>query len=118
MKKTALTALVIGAGIGGIATAARLAKNGYDVTVLEKESTPGGRCNQIVRDGHRFDIGATLLMMPAVYERTFTDFGKNLYEELDLVRMDPVYRLKYPGKRTSRSLSIISTTYPSDGMGS
>ena len=45
------TALVIGAGIGGIATAARLAKNGYDVTVLEKESTPGGRANQIVRDG-------------------------------------------------------------------
>ena len=44
------TALVIGAGIGGIATAARLAKNGYEVTVLEKESTPGGRCNQIVRN--------------------------------------------------------------------
>jgi cation diffusion facilitator CzcD-associated flavoprotein CzcO len=45
------TAIVIGAGIGGIATAARLARNGYEVTVLEKEATPGGRTNQIVRDG-------------------------------------------------------------------
>ena len=44
------TAIVIGAGIGGIATAARLAKKGYDVTVLEKNDQPGGRCNQIIRD--------------------------------------------------------------------
>ena len=54
------TAIVIGAGIGGIATAARLAKNGYDVTVLEKNELPGGRCNQIVHNGQRFDIGPYL----------------------------------------------------------
>ena len=66
------TALVIGAGIGGIATAARLAKNGYDVTVVEKESTPGGRCNQIIKDGHRFDIGPTLFLMPEVWEETLS----------------------------------------------
>ena len=69
MKKS--TAIVIGAGIGGIATAARLAKNGYEVTVLEKEATPGGRCNQILRDGHRFDIGPTLFLMPEIWEETF-----------------------------------------------
>jgi phytoene dehydrogenase-like protein len=48
------------------------------------------------KDGHRFDIGATLLMMPQVYERMYADRGKNMWEELDLVRMDPVYRLRYP----------------------
>ena len=51
------TAVVIGAGLGGIATAGRLALNGYDVTVLEKNEKPGGRTDQLVRDGHRFDTG-------------------------------------------------------------
>jgi phytoene dehydrogenase-like protein len=56
--------VIIGAGIGGIATAVCLAKNGYSVSVFEKNSVPGGRCGQLIRDGHRFDLGATMLMMP------------------------------------------------------
>ncbi|MGQ9833583.1 MAG: phytoene desaturase family protein [Candidatus Villigracilaceae bacterium] len=89
------TAIVIGAGIGGIATAARLAKNGYDVTVLEKESTPGGRCNQIVRDGHRFDIGPTLFLMPEVWEETFAALGEKMSDHLDLRRIDPTYKVHF-----------------------
>ncbi|MEP0806439.1 MAG: phytoene desaturase [Chloroflexota bacterium] len=89
------TAIVIGAGIGGIATAARLAKNGYDVTVLEKESTPGGRCNQIVRDGHRFDIGPTLFLMPEVWEETFAALGERMSDHLDLRRIDPTYKVHF-----------------------
>ncbi|MCB0101244.1 MAG: phytoene desaturase [Anaerolineales bacterium] len=89
------TALVIGAGIGGIATAARLAKNGYEVTVLEKEATPGGRCNQIVRDGHRFDIGPTLFLMPEIWEETFASLGEDLKEQLDLRRIDPTYKVHF-----------------------
>ena len=89
------TALVIGAGIGGIATAARLAKNGYDVTVLEKESTPGGRCNQILRDGHRFDIGPTLFLMPEIWEETFAAFGERMSDHLDLKRIDPTYKIHF-----------------------
>jgi len=89
------TALVIGAGIGGIATAARLAKNGYDVTVLEKEATPGGRANQIVRDDHRFDIGPTLFLMPEVWEETFAALGERLSDHLDLRRIDPTYKVHF-----------------------
>jgi phytoene desaturase len=89
------TALVIGAGIGGIATAARLAKNGYDVTVLEKESTPGGRCNQIVHDGHRFDIGPTLFLMPEIWEETFAALGEKMSDHLELKRIDPTYRVHF-----------------------
>lgn len=89
------TALVIGAGIGGIATAARLAKNGYDVTVLEKESTPGGRCNQIIRDGHRFDIGPTLFLMPEVWEETFAALGEKMSDHLQLKRIDPTYKVHF-----------------------
>ncbi len=93
MKKQ--TAIVIGAGIGGIATAARLAKNGYDVTVLEKESTPGGRANQIIRDGHRFDIGPTLFLMPEVWEETFASLGEKMSDYLDLRRIDPTYKVHF-----------------------
>lgn len=89
------TALVIGAGIGGIATAARLAKNGYTVTVLEKEATPGGRCNQIIRDGHRFDIGPTLFLMPEIWEETFAALGERLSDHLDLRRIDPTYKVHF-----------------------
>jgi phytoene desaturase len=89
------TALVIGAGIGGIATAGRLAKNGYSVTVLEKNDQPGGRCNQIVRDGHRFDIGPTLFLMPEVWEETFASLGEKLSDHLDLHRIDPTYKIHF-----------------------
>jgi phytoene desaturase len=89
------TALVIGAGIGGIATAARLAKNGYAVTVLEKNGTPGGRCNQIVQDGHRFDIGPTLFLMPEIWEETFAALGEKMSDYLDLKRIDPTYKVHF-----------------------
>ena len=89
------TAIVIGAGIGGITTAARLAKNGYEVTVLEKEATPGGRANQIVRDGHRFDIGPTLFLMPEVWEETFASLGEKMSDHLDLRRIDPTYKVHF-----------------------
>ena len=88
--------IIIGAGVAGLASASYLSRSGFKVIVLEKNSFPGGRCASFEKDGHRFDIGATLLMMPQVYERMFADFGKNMYDSLDLVRMDPVYRLKYP----------------------
>ena len=74
------SAAVIGAGIGGIATAIYLAKNGYNVTVFEKNSAPGGRCGQLVRDGHRFDLGATMLMMPEIYREIFGSLGIPLFE--------------------------------------
>lgn len=93
MKKP--TAIVIGAGIGGIATAARLAKNGYDVTVLEKNELPGGRCNQIVHNSHRFDIGPTLFLMPEVWEETFAALGEKMSDHLDLRRIDPTYKVHF-----------------------
>jgi phytoene desaturase len=89
------TALVIGAGIGGIATAARLAKLGYDVTVVEKNETPGGRCNQIIRDGHRFDIGPTLFLMPEIWAETFAALGERMEDHLELRRIDPTYKVHF-----------------------
>jgi phytoene desaturase len=87
--------LVIGAGIGGIATAARLARNGYQVTVVEKNEIPGGRCGQMVKNGHRFDTGPTLFLMPQLYEQTFADLGERMEDHLDLQRVDPTYQIHF-----------------------
>src|SRR5512135_1908735 len=93
--KSQPTALVIGAGLGGIVAAARLARSGYAVTVVEKTATPGGRCSQLVRDGHRFDIGPTLLLMPEVFAETYTALGERMEDHLDLRRVDPTYRVAF-----------------------
>ncbi|MBN1964553.1 MAG: phytoene desaturase [Anaerolineae bacterium] len=87
--------VVIGAGIGGIAAAAHLAQRGMHVTVFEKNSRPGGRCGSFTRDGHRFDTGPTLLVMPRVYEAEFAALGAPLSDCLTLQRVDPTYRLVF-----------------------
>ncbi len=93
--QTKPTAIVIGAGIGGIASAARLARNGFSVTVLEKNEAPGGRAGQILRDGHRFDLGPTLFLMPEVWEETYAALGEDLHAHLDLRRIDPTYTVHF-----------------------
>ncbi len=92
---TSQSAIVIGAGIGGIATAAHLARQGIHVTVIEKNQRPGGRCDQFFQEGHRFDTGPTLLIMPLVYEAEFAALGACLHERLDLQRVDPTYHLVF-----------------------
>lgn len=89
------TVIVIGAGIGGIVTAGRLARRGYSVTVFEKNEQPGGRTNQIVREGHRFDIGPTLFLMPEVWEEAYADLGEAMRAHLDLKRIDPTYKVHF-----------------------
>ena len=86
---------MIGAGIGGITAAAHLARAGLHVTVVEKDREPGGRCSRLVRDGHRFDIGPTLLVMPGLYEAEFDALGASLHERLELRPVDPTYRLVF-----------------------
>ncbi len=85
--------IVIGAGIGGMTAATHLAQHGHHVTIIEKNSHPGGRCDRISRDGHHFDTGPTLLVMPLLYENEFAALGTSLHEALDLQRVDPTYHL-------------------------
>lgn len=89
------SAVIIGAGIGGIATSIYLAKNGYDVTVYEKNSTPGGRCGQLIRDGHRFDLGATMLMMPDIYREVFGELGIPLFEKNEIKPLEDLYKIYF-----------------------
>ncbi len=87
--------LVIGAGIGGIAIAARLARHGYAVTVVEKNRRPGGRCDRLVQNGYRFDTGPTLFLMPEVMAQAFADLGERMEDHLDLRRIDPTYHIHF-----------------------
>ena len=87
--------IVIGAGIGGIVAATHLAKHGFEVTVVEKNSHAGGRCDRLSRDGHQFDTGPTLLVMPLLYEAEFSALGESMRERLDLQRVDPTYHLVF-----------------------
>ncbi len=92
----ALKAIIVGAGIGGLATAIRLRSQlGCDVTVLEKNSTVGGRCNVLVDRGYHFDIGPSLLLMTDVYRDLFASAGENFDEHVKLVKMEPNYRVNF-----------------------
>jgi len=89
------SALIIGAGVGGIATAVQLARNGYKVKVYEKNASPGGRCGQIIRDGHTFDLGATIFLMPSIYRSVFKSLGLSLEDCLTVKPMSVIYKLYF-----------------------
>ena len=91
--KSSKKAVIIGAGVGGIATAVFLAQKGFSVEVYEKNSNPGGRCGQMIQDGHRFDLGATILLMPSLYRQVFSALGLNMDKELETTLLEPVYKL-------------------------
>ena len=99
--------VVVGAGLGGLAAAARLAALGHGVTVLEQASEIGGKLGWFSRDGHGFDTGPSLLTLPQLYRDLFAATGARLDDVLDLVALDPAAdlrfadgtRLRMPGRR-------------------
>jgi len=97
-KSNTKTAIIIGGGIGGLCTAARLLKNGYQVTVIEKEAKIGGRANRIMKSGYTFDTGPTLLMMTDVLCDTFKYCGKNFDDYIELIQLEPNYQVAFADK--------------------
>ncbi|MCX5407804.1 NAD(P)/FAD-dependent oxidoreductase [Streptomyces sp. NBC_00335] len=92
---------VIGAGMGAMATAARLAVAGHQVTVYERGETYGGAVGRYARDGFVFDTGPGLVHLPAVYRDLFVKTGKRPLEECaELVQIDPAVRYVLPDGRT------------------
>lgn len=83
--------VVIGAGFAGLAAACCLAKAGHNVTILEKNSVPGGRARQYTADGFVFDMGPSWYWMPDVFEQFFSHFGKKTADYYQLKRLDPSY---------------------------
>lgn len=92
MKK----AIIIGSGFAGLSAASFLARAGWDVTVLEKNATPGGRARTLEAEGFMFDMGPSWYWMPDVFERFFACFGKKVSDYYQLDRLDPSYRVYWP----------------------
>ncbi len=89
MKKV----VVIGSGFAGIAAATKLAIEGFEVIVLEKNNQLGGRARVFQAEGFKFDMGPSWYWMPDVFERYFAEFGKTPDEYYNLVRLDPSYKV-------------------------
>ena len=87
--------VIVGAGLGGLACALRLAGTGRQVTVLEQSGSAGGRMGQLATDGYRFDTGPTVLTMPDLLAETLSSAGERMSDWLDLIRLDPAYRAHF-----------------------
>lgn len=88
-------AIVIGAGLGGLASAIRLSVRGYRVTLLDRLDQPGGRARVFKQDGFTFDAGPTVVTAPFLFEELWSLCGKSLEDDVELVPVDPFYRIRF-----------------------
>lgn len=100
MKKV----IIIGSGFSSLSASCYLAKAGYDVTMLEKNTTTGGRARQLKTNGFVFDIGPTFYWMPDVFDKFFADFNKKTSDYYQLDQLNPAYQI-YFGKNDAISIS-------------
>ena len=105
MKKKVI---IIGSGIGGLGSAALLAKSGYEVTVIEKNKTLGGRANIFEAEGYTFDMGPSWYLMPDVFEHYFKLLDEDISKHLDLVKLSPSYRVFFSNDKEFPVVDIHS----------
>ncbi|MEL7026803.1 MAG: phytoene desaturase family protein [Pseudomonadota bacterium] len=90
------TAIVIGAGLGGLAAAMRLGAKGYRVTVLDRLDRPGGRGSSVDAGGYRFDLGPTIVTVPQVFRDLWAACGVDFDADVDLRPINPFYEIRWP----------------------
>jgi len=98
--------IIVGAGFAGLSAACFLAKSGHDVTVLEKNSSYGGRARSFSEQGFFFDMGPSWYWLPDVFEKFFAKFGKKPSDYYELVRLDPSYRVFFESQTIDMPASI------------
>lgn len=90
--------ILIGSGFGGLAEAVRLQSRGFQVTVFEKREKVGGRAYQLVKNGYTFDMGPSLITAPFIIRKVFEAAGRRMEDYIDLVPLDPYYRIYFHDK--------------------
>ena len=109
-------AIVIGSGFGGLSAAAFLAREGYSVTVLEKNSWVGGRARVLERDGFRFDMGPSWYWMPDQHDRWFEQFGVSRKDYYTIHRVDPAYRAYFGDVVPGESRNVVDMPMNREGI--
>lgn len=117
--------IVVGAGLGGLAAALRLAAAGRDVEMVEAGAAPGGRCGLLEVDGFSFDTGPAVLTLPHLIEELFAATGASMSDYLELVPLDPIYRacfadgseISVPGDPRAMADEVRRTCGDADGAG-
>lgn len=108
--------VVIGSGFAGLSAASFMAKEGWQVTLIEKNDTPGGRARQWKEQGFTFDMGPSFYWMPDIFERYFAQFGKQVSDYYQLERLDPSYRVYWDDGYTDMSADFASLKKTFDGI--
>jgi phytoene desaturase len=108
--------IVIGAGLGGLATALRLLAAGYTVEIIEKHHQAGGRLNQLVKDGFTFDVGPSFFSMSYEFDELFSSVG--IVNPLKLIELDPLYAVYFSNRKTPyrihKDLSLLAKQFPEE----
>ncbi|MCD0476091.1 phytoene desaturase [Flavobacterium sp. EDS] len=118
MKKTIS---IIGSGFSSLAASCYLAKQGYDVTIYEKNASIGGRARQLKSNGFTFDMGPSWYWMPDVFENFFSDFDKKTSDYYQLIKLNPAYRIYFGVNEfmtITDNLNEIAATFESIEKGS
>jgi phytoene desaturase len=117
-------AIVIGAGLGGLAAAMQLGAKGWKVTVLDRLDRAGGRGSSISQDGHRFDLGPTIVTVPQVFEELWATCGRDFHKDVDLRPLETFYEIRWPDgssfkacSDTDRMISEVAHLNPADVKG-
>ena len=104
MKKKVI---VIGSGVGGLSIAILLAKKGYQVTVLEKNASFGGRGGVFSAKGFQFDMGPSWYLMPDIFEHFFSLIGEKTEDYFKLKRLDPSYKIWFEEQKQAVGVCIV-----------
>ncbi len=105
-----MRAIVVGSGIGGLTASIRLAAAGHDVTVLERNPVIGGKVADLDEAGYHFDLGPTVLTLPQLFDDVFRLAGTSMADEVELVRLDPQVRYRWPNGSTLETCDDAAST--------
>ena len=87
--------IIIGGGLGGIATAIFLSQRNFNVTIIEKNRNIGGKMNFFTKNGYSFDTGPSLITIPHIFEKMFSEVGEKMNDHLELIKINPLFRYMF-----------------------